>query len=68
MHAKLIKVPHPMYSPDIAPCDFDVFGLMKNSLENCEFETEEELIDAINVFFTQKKSDYWKKIFMTCKW
>ena len=64
MHTKLKKVPHPMYSPDLAPCDFGVFGLMKNSLENCEFETEEELIDAIKVFFTQKKSDFWKQIFI----
>ena len=55
MHTKLKKVPHSKYSPDLAPCYFGIFGFMKNLLEICEFETEEELIDLIKIFFYSEK-------------
>lgn len=63
LDSKLRRVPHPAYSPDLAPCDFGIFGTMKNSLEDCEFSTENELIEAIKAFFVLKKSDFWKSIF-----
>ena len=41
--SKLRRMPHPMYSPDLAPCKFGIFGSLKDSLENCEFTIENEL-------------------------
>ena len=41
--SKLRRMPHPMYSQDLAPCKFGIFGSLKDSLENCEFTTENEL-------------------------
>ena len=36
-------VPHPLYSPDIAPCDFWLFP----KLRGCHYETIEELKEAV---------------------
>ena len=38
----------PLYSPDIAPCDFWLFGLLKEKLKGCSFETREEMILTIS--------------------
>ena len=49
---------HPAYSPDLAPSDFGLFGTMKNSFTGFEFETEEELIKTICIFFEEKPKNF----------
>lgn len=39
--------PHPAFSPDLAPSDFYLFGKVKHLLQGKEFESEEELFEAI---------------------
>jgi transposase len=41
----LILVPQPPYSPDFAPCDFFLFGHLKQHLEEKHF-TKEDLVTA----------------------
>ena len=36
-------VPHPPYSPDLAPCDFCLFP----KLRGCRYETIEEMKEAV---------------------
>jgi hypothetical protein len=36
-------VPHPHYSPDLAPCDFFLFPELKLKLKGRRFETLEEI-------------------------
>ena len=36
-------VPHPQYSPDLAPCDFWLFP----KLRGCRYETIEEMKEAV---------------------
>ena len=36
-------VPYPLYSPDLAPCDFWLFPKLKEKLRGCRFETIEEI-------------------------
>ena len=36
-------VPHPPYSPDLAPCDFCLFP----KLRGCRYETVEEMKEAV---------------------
>ena len=36
-------VPHPLYSPDLAPCDFWLFP----KLRGCRYETIEEMKEAV---------------------
>jgi len=39
-------VPHPPYSPDLAPCDFFLFPTMKKTLKGKRFATVEEMKTA----------------------
>ena len=39
----LNTVPHPPYSPDLAPCDFWLF----HKLRGCHYETIEEMKEAV---------------------
>ena len=36
-------VPHPPYSPDLAPADFFLFPRLKTTLKGCRFQTIEEI-------------------------
>jgi hypothetical protein len=36
-------IPHPPYSPHLAPCDFFLFPKMKLKLKGCWFDTTEEI-------------------------
>ena len=40
-------VPHPPYSPDLAPCDFWLFPKLKEKLRGCHYETIEEMKEAV---------------------
>ena len=59
-------LPHPPYSPDLAPCDFFSFPNLKKSLAGERFESNEEVIALTEAHFTylQKTcfSDELKKL------
>ena len=40
-------VPHPPYSPDLAPCDFWLFPQVKEKLRGCHYETFEEIKESV---------------------
>ena len=40
---KVAVIPHPLYSPDLAPCDFFLFPKMKLKLKGRRFNTTEEI-------------------------
>jgi hypothetical protein len=40
-------MPHPLYSPDIAPSDFFLFGYLKDKLQGCSYDSADELFSAI---------------------
>ena len=49
------KVPHPSYSPDLAPCDFWLFP----KLRSCRYETIEEMKEAVTkVIDTLTREDF----------
>ena len=48
-------VPHPPYSPDLAPCDFWLFP----KLRGCRYETNEEMKEAVTkVIDTLTQEDF----------
>ena len=52
-------VPHPPYSPDLAPCDFCLFLKLKEKLRGCRFETIEEMKEALTkVIDTHTQEDF----------
>ena len=42
------RLPHPPYSPDLAPSDFFLFGYLKNLIEGKEFETPDQLFQEVS--------------------
>ena len=52
-------VPHPPYSPDLAPCDFCLFPKPKENLWGCRYETIEEIKEAVTkVIDTLTQEDF----------
>jgi hypothetical protein len=46
-----ILVAQPLYSPDLAPCDFFLFGCLKQYLEGKHFAREDQVITAVMEVF-----------------
>ena len=44
---KIIRVPHPPYSPDLSPCDYVLFGYIKEKLIGLTFDEPTELLDEV---------------------
>jgi hypothetical protein len=41
------SAPHPPYSPDLAPSDFNLFGYVKRCLVDLSFEDADQLLAAV---------------------
>lgn len=54
-------LPHPPYSPDIAPSDYYLFSDLKNSLANQRYSNNEEVMAAVNDHFEGKEEMFYKK-------
>ena len=49
------RIPQPLYSPDLAPCDFWLFP----KLRGCRYETSEEIKEAVRkVIDTLTQEDF----------
>ena len=59
----LTLLPHPPYSPDLSPCDFGLFGTVKDSFQGRSFDSEKDLLDALYEFFSEKPRTFWMSIF-----
>ena len=58
-HNSFITLPHPPYSPDLAPCDFFLFPKMKLQLKGCHFDTVEEIQrESQNVLGKLREQDF----------
>jgi len=70
---KIILLPHPPYSPDLAPCDFFLFPRIKRELKNQHFDHIENLACAIQAITDgitkegyQKSFENWKIRLQKC--
>ena len=43
-------MPHPPYSPDLAPCDFWLFPQLKKSLRGQQFCSDDEVVNTVHAF------------------
>lgn len=62
--AKLVELryeilPHPAYSPNLAYCDFFLFGNMKKWPSGKKFDSDEEIITETNSYFAGFKKGYF---------
>jgi histone-lysine N-methyltransferase SETMAR len=56
-----VTVPHPPYSPDLAPTDCHLFHFLSNHLREKKFDDEKDLkMDLVN-FFGQKSQDFYER-------
>ena len=51
-------IPHPSYSPDLAPCDFFLFPNLKTWLGGKKFSSNEKVIVAVNEYFADFETAY----------
>lgn len=54
-------VPHPPYSPDLAPSDFHLFLKLKTFLAGKRFWSNEEAIDAVNCYFADLEESHFQE-------
>ena len=40
-------IPHPAYSPDLAPSDFFLFPNLKKDIHECHVQSDEEVVTAV---------------------
>jgi transposase len=57
---------HPPYSPDLAHCDFFLFGYIKEKLRGQSFDTSDELLTAITGICESIQKVTLEKVF--CEW
>ncbi|QQP37133.1 Putative DD34D transposase [Caligus rogercresseyi] len=63
--AKLNKLgyewlPHPPYSPDLAPSDYFLFADLKRMLAGKKFKDNDGVIAETEAYFSDKTKDYYK--------
>ena len=56
-------LPHPPYSPDLAPCDFFLFPKLKKELAGRRFERIENLARAVNSIINKIPNQEYEKCF-----
>lgn len=54
-------LPHPPYSPDLAPTDFKAFRSLQNWLNQKNFASEEELRNSLQAWMDSKPAGFWVK-------
>ncbi|KAF6028815.1 hypothetical protein EB796_012879 [Bugula neritina] len=53
-------LPHPPYSPELAPSDFHLFGPMKEGLRGQRFSTDEEVKTAVRSWLRSQPSFFYE--------
>ena len=56
-------VPHPPYSPDLAPSDFHLFPNLKNHIGVKRYSTDDDVMEAVEGYFgSLSKTVFWEGI------
>ncbi|UYV73984.1 hypothetical protein LAZ67_11001703 [Cordylochernes scorpioides] len=58
---------HPAYSPDLAPSDYFLFGLLKKELKGKRFDSDEDVQKVVQDFFTRFLRVPIKRVFTSCQ-
>jgi transposase len=54
-------LPHPPYSPNLAPSDYHLFRSLSNNLRGVSFNNNAELQNWLDEFFRAKPADFFKR-------
>ncbi|GFT00900.1 mariner Mos1 transposase [Trichonephila clavipes] len=58
-------LPHPLYSPDLAPSDYHSFRSMAHGLTDQHFRSYEEVINWIDSWITSKGDQFFQRVIRT---
>lgn len=53
-------LPHPPYSPDLAPSDYHLFRSLQNSMNGKKFQKEEDIKNHLDQFFNNKPQTFYE--------
>jgi histone-lysine N-methyltransferase SETMAR len=59
MNLRLECIPHPAYSPDLAPSDYHVFGPLKEGLSGKKFSTDDEIKEAVHRWLHSQSEEFF---------
>jgi hypothetical protein len=59
----IVRAPHPLYSPDLSPCDFWLFGFLKEKMKDQVFRSEEEMSEVIVESWNELTFEDIKRVF-----
>ena len=62
------RMPHPPYSPDLAPSDFFLFGYLKNQLQGVKFGDEKELFGKVVDVLHSIPQTVLTRVYLDWKW
>jgi histone-lysine N-methyltransferase SETMAR len=54
-------LPHPPYSPDLAPSNFHVFGPLKEAVGGKSFRSDEEVQQAVHEWLRSQPKDFYSR-------
>jgi histone-lysine N-methyltransferase SETMAR len=57
-------LPHPPYSPDLAPSDFHVFGLLKQAMGGKSFRSDKEVQQAVSEWLCSQPKEFFLEVSM----
>jgi len=70
---RVVTLPHPPYSPDLAPCDFFLFPKIKRELKNRKYDKVENLARAVQAITSsipkeeyQESFEDWRRRLQLC--
>jgi hypothetical protein len=58
-------MPHRAYSPHLSPCDFFLFGYLKEKLIDKQYTPPEELFAEVTTIISEIPSDLISRVFAT---
>jgi hypothetical protein len=59
----MVIIPHPPYSPDLAPCDFALFPKLKKKLKGWRFENVSDIQKESQAVLDSIKQNYFHGAF-----
>jgi hypothetical protein len=58
-------MPHPASTPDLSPCDFFLFGYLKDKFIDKQYATPDELFADVAMIISEIPSDLISRVFAT---
>ena len=54
-------LPHPPYSPDLAPSDYHLFGPLKRHLKGTYHDDDDELKTSVKLWLKQQPQEFYRR-------